>query len=178
MSEEKHEWRRVIPGGIFGGIVGAAAMVAYVVVAKVLNGHDAWVGLKTAAAPFIGPRALVPGIDASALVMAFAIHVAVSIAWGLVFATAFERAPRHVTALAGPIFGLVVWIVMFYLVLPIFALGKLARGMPATPSMFGHALFGLGVAAGYMPFQRPAKPQVAQYPPRWQVPTTRHRPLS
>ncbi|MDB4992845.1 MAG: hypothetical protein JWM74_277 [Myxococcaceae bacterium] len=171
---KKHEWRRVIPGGIFGGVVGAAAMVAVVVVVSVLRGHDLWASLKAAAAPLLGARAALPGLDAPALLAAFAIHVAVAIAWGVLFATVLDGQPRLTTALAGPVFGLIVWITMFYLVLPIFGLGAMARHTAPVSSMIEHAFYGVGVAVGYLPFQRPTTPRLVT-PPRWRVPTTRHR---
>jgi hypothetical protein len=171
---KKHEWRRVIPGGIFAGVVGAAAMVAVVAVISVLHDHDVWASLKAAAAPLLGPRATQPGLDTFALLTAFVIHVAVAVGWGVLFAAFLDGQPRLTTALAGPVFGLIVWIAMFYLVLPIFGLGAMARHTPPVSSMIEHAFFGLGVAAGFMPFQRPITPKLVT-PPRWRVPTTRHR---
>jgi len=63
---------------------------------------------------------------------------------------------RGTTLAAGVAWGLVVWVVMGYLVLPIVGLGAMVASQPIGPAIFGHLIFGLVLAVAFLPFQEPA----------------------
>jgi hypothetical protein len=166
MDPTKIERGHPFVGGIIAGIIGGAVLSALLVVANVAAGHDAWLALKGAAAPFIGERAQLPGFDAGAVVLGLVCHFAVSIVWGLLFAVISYGLGRGATVLAGALWGIVVWFGMYYLVLPVAGLPDVARETPLVNAILSHVVFGLAVGIGFLPFQheRPAAPPVTRAP--------------
>ena len=61
---------------------------------------------------------------------------------------------RVATVLAGALWGIVVWLAMFYVVLPVAGAGVVARGAPIGGAVTGHLIFGLALGIGFLPFQR------------------------
>jgi hypothetical protein len=141
-------------GGIIAGIVGGAVDSAALLISSVMKHHDTWLVLKGAAAPFIGQRAMRPGFDPFAVFTGLAAHFTVSMIWGVLFALLVFGLSRGSTILAGVLWGFVVWIGMFYVVLPLVGLGAMPKQVPVGAAIFQHVIFGLAVAAGFLPFQR------------------------
>jgi len=142
-------------GGVAAGVIGGAVIALAMLVTALVRGADIWIGVKAAAAPFLGERALRPGFDAEAVAFGMACHFAVSIVWGVLFSALFYGMSRGATVVAGALWGLVVWFVMYYVVLPLAGLEQMASQAPAGPSILLHVLFGLAVGIGFLPFQRP-----------------------
>jgi hypothetical protein len=142
----------VITGGVVAGLIGGIAIAITLVVAGLAQGQDIWPSLKIAGYPFLGERALQPGFDLGALLVGVASHFAVSIAWGLLFALLFYGASKPATIALGALWGIVVWIGMAYLLMPIVGLGT--SKAPVVMSIIEHVIFGLAVGVGFLPFQR------------------------
>lgn len=141
-------------GGTVAGILGGTLITALVIVTGLARSADAmWRGLKLAGLPFMHDRALEPGFDLNAVIVGVATHFAVSIAWGLLFALAVYGIGKGATVLAGAVWGVVVWLVMFHIVLPAIGLGDMARAAPVRSAVFEHVLFGLTLGIGFLPFQ-------------------------
>src|SRR5206468_1344331 len=108
---------------------------------------------KGAGAPFLGERAMQPGFDGAAVLVGVVSHFAVSIVWGALFALLFYGLSRAATVAAGFLWGFVVWIGMFYVVLPIVGLGDMPSHIPVANAIIEHVIFGIVVALAFLPFQ-------------------------
>jgi hypothetical protein len=124
-------------------------------IAAQIKGQDLWPSLKGAAAPFLHERAMQPGFDGPAVVLGVLCHFAVSIGWGVLFAALFYGLSRGATVAAGALWGFVVWLGMFYIVLPLAGLSQMASSEPIAMAIVSHVIFGLAVAVGFLPYQQP-----------------------
>ena len=145
---------RAVGGGIVAGIVGGLVIKIIGVLMTASAGGDVWVALKASAAPFLGARAMQPGPDALAVFFGLVSHFAVSIVWGVLFGVLFFGVSRGATVLLGALWGIVVWLGMYYVVLPLIGMSAIARGAPLGPAIFLHIVFGLFVGLGFLPYQR------------------------
>ena len=140
-------------GGAIAGLWAGLALSLLMAVMNLFQNNSIWGGLKFAGVPFLGERAFEPGFDALAVLVGIICHFGVSAAWGVLFGLLFYGLSRNATLVAGAVWGVVVWIAMLYVVLPI--LGLPAGGtMPVLLAGFEHLLFGVIVGAGFLPYQR------------------------
>jgi len=146
---------RALGGGVVAGALGGAVIAIAMIIAALSRQEDLWIPLKAAAAPLLGERALQPGLDPGAVALGALCHLAVSIAWGVLFAALFHGLSRPATVVAGAMWGLIVWFGMYYLVLPLVGLEQMARLAPTGPALLSHVVFGLAVGIGFLPFQHP-----------------------
>ncbi|MBI3181114.1 MAG: hypothetical protein HYZ28_03120 [Myxococcales bacterium] len=154
MSARKSELGSAAGGGAVAGVIGGLVLYVWLLLVTLGRGADLWMVFKGSAAPFLGERAMAAGFDALALAAGVAVHMAISVGWGILFGLVAFGWSRATTVLAGVPFGVLVWLVMFYLALPIVGMGEMARSVPVGLALFEHVLFGLAVAAGFLPFQR------------------------
>ena len=148
---------RAAKGGLIAGLVGGLVLSVFMAVMNLIRGHDVWGGMKFAGVPVLGERALQPGFDGLAVAVGVFDHFAVSAVWGVLFGILFYGLSRNATYVAGIVWGIVVWIAMLYVVLPV--LGFPAGGtMPVAMSAFTHILFGVVTAAAFLPYQRELPP--------------------
>jgi hypothetical protein len=150
-------------GGLIAGVVAGIVSSIFATAISLVRGQDIWVGAKTAAYPFVGDRVLQPGFDLVLSLVGVLIHFAVSIGWGISFAIFCYGLSSGATVIAGVAWGLVVWIAMFDVVLPLAGAAKVAHMTPVGRAIVEHVIFGLSVAIGFLPFQRArnrAAPQV------------------
>jgi hypothetical protein len=148
------ETRRAATGGIVAGLIGGLVLAAFLLLVNLMQGKDVWSVFKFAATPFLGMRAQVPGFDALAILFGSLCHFAVSAIWGLLFGLAFHGLNRKGTLVAGAFWGIVVWVGMYFVVLPMVGLGMMASQAPVLLSLVEHVLFGVATAAAYVPYQR------------------------
>lgn len=140
------------PGAFAGAMAGVVLAVVRAVTAARAGG-ESWHPLEIASAPLLGPRALEPGFDATALVLGLVIHLALSVAWGAAFGLFFHGLSRRGTVIAGAFYGLVVWLLMFYVVLPLAGLSEVAATIATRTAIVDHVVFGLAIGIAYAPFQ-------------------------
>ena len=156
--DEQGDVSRAIAGGVIAGIIGGLlnALVAFLTVSA---GGDIWTAFKGAGAPFLGERSAEPGYDPFAVAVGFFGHYLVSIGWGVVFGLLVYGMDRAVTVLAGAAFGLIVWLGMYWVVLPLVGLGAMsAQGANGLTALL-HVLFGLTLGIVFLPFQVPKRIQ-------------------
>lgn len=146
--------RRAGVGGIVSGFLAGLLLSAVMTAMTLAHGGDPWMGLKGASAPFLGARAMQPGFDLLAVWLGLVCHFAVSIAWGLGFAFLFYGLSRVATLVAGAAWGIVVWLGMYYVVLPIVGLSAVAHTVPIAMAVGMHVFFGLCVATVFLGYQR------------------------
>jgi len=148
------ETRLAARGGAIAGILAGLILALFLVATSLAGGQDAWMALKGAGAPFLGQRAMQPGFDALALIVGALCHFAVAIIWGVAFGLLFFGLHKTTTMIAGLFWGFVVWIGMYYMVLPVLGLGDVARGTPISLAIVSHLLFGVVLGAAFLPYQR------------------------
>jgi len=154
MLRSEKDLSRTISGGIIAGLVAAAFLTLMMTVMSAARGTDIWFGMKGAAEPFLAERAMQPGFDFFAVWLGLMCHAAVSVAWAVPFALLAEQLSPLATIGAGAAWGLVVWIGMFYVVLPLFGLGSMRHDAPISRAILYHVFFGVAVALAYLGYQR------------------------
>jgi hypothetical protein len=152
---DRNQTRLAFRGGVVAGIVGGFALSLFTLLMSLMSGRDIWKGMKVAGAPFTGERAMDPGFDAATVVVGLLSHFAVSIVWAVLFALVFFGLTKVGTLFAGVFWGFIAWITMFYVVLPMVRMGDITRSTPVSLAILEHVLFGVVVAAAFLPFQRP-----------------------
>src|SRR5688572_12320597 len=140
------QWQveRAAKGGVIAGLVSGTVILVLLAVMNAIEGRDVLGGLKFASYPFFGRRVFEPGFDHVTIVGGIVTHLAVSMFWGTLFGMLFFGLAKGMTLLAGTFWGLLVWVVMLYVVLP--ALGFPAGGnSPMAMAIFTHVLFGVAI---------------------------------
>lgn len=167
MERTVQDRRHALGGGMVAGVLGGIAIAVVLVVGALAKGQDIWPAFKGAAAPFLGERATTPGFDGPAVLLGILCHFAVSIGWGVLFAAIFFGLSRGATIAVGALWGIVVWLGMYYVLLPLVGQSQMARNEPVAMAIVSHVIFGLAVAIGFLPFQR-TRPHTA--PPSRHIP--------
>src|SRR5688500_2019806 len=158
------DWGRALVGGIIAGAIAGAGLTSVMVIIAAIQGADAWVVLKSAALPFAGETVTRPGFDLIPLLIGAIAHFAVAVSWGVLFAALLYGASRAVTMMAGPFYGVLVFIAMFYGVLPVLGLVDFARGANHWLALIEHAVYGLTLAIAFLPFQREVRRRSMRQP--------------
>ena len=148
------ELRHAIEGGVVAGLAAGLLLTLMMTAMSLARGTDVWFGIKGAAAPFLGARAMTPGFDFGAVLLGLIVHLAISVAWTLPFSLLVHGLGKGATVLAGAVWGLVVWIGMFYVVLPLVGQGAMVRQSPVGRAIAYHVFFGVAAAVAFLPFQR------------------------
>lgn len=151
--------RRAARGGLIAGLVAGAALSAYMMGMNLLKGQDIWIGAKMAGYPFLRETALQPGFDLGPVAIGVVCHFAVSLIWGVLFGWLAYGRSASVTLALGAIWGVIVWIGMYDLVLPVSGAGHLTEMMPVGRAVLEHIGFGLALAAAFLLFQRSSPPE-------------------
>lgn len=136
--------------GAVAGLFGGAVLAVYMAGMNLLQGKDLWIGAKMAGFPFLGQQALDPGFMLAPVLIGLVCHFAVSAAWGAPFGFLASGMTRAGTMVFGLVWGIAVWLGMFYVVLPFVGAAEIARMMPIGAAVFEHLLFGLAVAIGFI----------------------------
>ena len=149
------EAKVALAGGAAAGAIAGAVLSVFMTVMALVKGLDVWSSVfKGASAPFLGDAARQPGFDLVPVLVGALCHFAVSIVWGILFALLFYGVSKPATVLAGALWGVVVWVGMFYVVLPLVGLADMAREAPVTAGILYHVVFGLAIGLGFLPFQQ------------------------
>lgn len=154
-------------GGALAGLIAGVLMSVWLIVMAVARHQDVWMVMKGAAAPFLHERAARPGFDAGAVALGVLCHLSIAVIWGALFGLVFFGIPKGATIVAGLVYGIVVWLVMYYIVLQAVGLGRIASSSPVGPAVLSHMAFGLVIALAFLPFQRTrlqATPPVTRAP--------------
>jgi len=107
------------------------------------HGRDIWYGMKGASAPFLGARAMTPGFDLAAVVIGIVAHLGISAAWGAGFGVLAHGLGKLATMAASAAWGVVVWLGMYYAVLPLVGLSAMRADAPPARAVAFHIVFGL-----------------------------------
>jgi hypothetical protein len=154
VSRDETPARQIGVGGLVAGLVSGAVFALITLGVHVARGQNGWVALKVAAYPFLGDRVMRSGFALGPVALGLLVHFLVSIVWGLLFALVAYRLSRPLTVLLGALWGVVVWLVMFVVVVPL-AAHDLAEGGGSFGNLIFHVMFGTMVGLAFLPFQRP-----------------------
>ena len=128
--------------GTVGGLLGALTMDA---VAVALAGPTGgWAALKCPAFPF----AMHPGFDLPPLIASQLSHGLIAIAWGMLFGLVFAKKRAATVFFAGLLWGLVVLVAMYYVVLPAFDMSGYVAKSGFLYSVAIHLGYGVGLGVG------------------------------
>ena len=152
-----------VGGGVVAGIIGGVILLLTMLVGAITKHQDIWVGMKGAATPFLHERAMHPGFAAGPVALGLICYFAVAIIWGAMFGALFYGLSKGATVVAGAFWGVIVWLGMYYVVLPIVGLAQIAQATPISAAIISHVIFGLAVGLGFLPFQhtRPHAPPLS-----------------
>src|SRR5262245_24443390 len=142
-------------GGAVAGIVGGIVIAFWTASVGAALGDDLWMATKTAASPILGARVLLPGFDGTAVLLGVVCHFAVSLLWGVLFAAVALGLSRPATIWAGTLWGILVWIGMFSVVLPLTGAAMITPTTPSARAVVEYLVFGLAVGLAFLPYQRP-----------------------
>ena len=136
-----------IKAGLLAGIV---FMMLEMALVALIMGESPWAPPRMIAAIGLGDGVLPPPatFDLTVFLVAMAIHLVLAVILALIFAAivAKTRWSAGATALAGLAFGLVVYVVNFYVMTSVFPWFAMARN---GISIFSHAMFGLVLGYAY-----------------------------
>lgn len=154
MLRTEKEARPALEGGIVAGLVGGIFLALLLLAMALLAHQSPWAMLKGAGTPFLHERAMSPEFDLTAVAVGVLCHFAISIGWGVLFGALAFGLTRSATLLFGVFWGVVVWLGMYYLLLPAVGMGAMARSEPIGMAVGLHVGFGVALALGFMPFQQ------------------------
>ncbi len=139
--------KSAITAGLIAGIV--FVMLEMLLVATV-GGGSPWGPPRMIAAIAMGKDVLPPpaSFDLTIMLVAMVVHFMMAIILAIVFALIADAARWSLMtcAIAGLVFGLIIYFVGFYVMTPVFPWFAMARGLI---SIFAHAVFGLVLGYAY-----------------------------
>lgn len=146
------DWRAAALSGIAGGVV----FLILDVLAAMFTGNSAWEPIRMIAAIAMGADTLSVALSTSVIVTALIVHFALAVAMGLILGLII--APYHfdssfgMASAVGAVFGLAVYLVNFYGMTQFFPWFAEVRGLIA---IIGHVAFGIVAADAYLKLERP-----------------------
>jgi hypothetical protein len=143
--------REMVEAGAVSGLVGGVAMVVFATIYAAAAGLGFWTPVEAIAQTVLG-RGMT---GASAIVVGVAIHVAVSMLFGIVFAIVTPRDVAPAPAVAFGMFGgLAILVMMDLIVLPVvnpavrsqLIWGSSPHALPVGVAFAMHLIYGLGLS--------------------------------
>lgn len=129
-----------LPGAL-SGLCAAAVMAAVLILFSYRQG-DLWQPMKLIAAAVLGAKAVgAAGFQPLPVLVGLAIHLAMAVALGIFFAWLGGFLTTGVATGWGVIFGLAVWVIMQFGLLPV--VDPWMAAFPPLPLALAHGLFGL-----------------------------------
>ena len=127
-----------LPAIVAGGVVAGSFDITYAIVFSGIRGVPAIRVLQSVAGGLLGKAAYEGGLGTAAL--GLLLHFSIAFAWAAIFHAASRRVPglSRRPAIAGPLFGVLVYLVMYFAVIP---LSAYPRKVTYTPFLVGINLF-------------------------------------
>jgi hypothetical protein len=142
-----------VKGGVVAGLLAGTVSAIVAAAISLASGENLWVSAKIATYPFFGERALQPLFEPDLIVFGALIHFAVSVGWSVAFAVLMHGRSTPSPIITGTAWGVVVWLVMFYVALPLVGAEKVVQLTPLWRAIVEHLIFGLSVSFAFLPFQ-------------------------
>ena len=150
------DWKAAIQAGVIGGII---FMVLEMAMVAIFLGKSPWGPPHMIAAIVLGKSVLpMPGgpppmFSASVMMAAMVVHFPLSIIFALILAWMIRGRPYGTAVGIGAVFGLLLYLVNFYLFTGIFPWFAMAR---SWVTVFTHLAFGVATAMSYLSMSRRA----------------------
>lgn len=144
-----------IAGAVAGLIAGAVFMMVEMAMVMMFMGESPWGPPRMMGAMLLGQGALPPPatFDMGIIMAAMAVHVPLSVVYGLIGAWLIRRFDWGGAALIGAAFGFAIYIVNFYFVAPaMFPWFVMARNWISAVT---HIVFGIVLGLSYVALRRP-----------------------
>ena len=170
MISRSFDGRRAALAGAFAGLTAGVLLTMFMTVMSASAGKDIWYGIKGAAAPFLGERAMQPGFDLGAAALGLVCHLGISAAWGALFGLLVYTLRPALVMAASVAWGFVVWLGMYYAVLPLVGLASMQHDAPVGRAIAFHLIFSVATGAALLLYRR----LTSRTPPRAR--TRRHTP--
>ncbi len=140
--EHRLDANGIFLGGLTAGIIAGLVMAAVYMIRDWAQGMGFWLPVKNIAATYYGVEALVGG--GWTIFLGLVTHVVVSAFWGLVFAwVGGARISTGAAFFAGLLYGIAIWALMSFAVLPAINTTMLDRVSMQPGWWFGyHLIFG------------------------------------
>jgi hypothetical protein len=145
--------KRATVGGAISGVFGGAVMSLLLVGRALLRDHDGWVHLKTAAYPYLGNSVFQAGFAPLPVIVGISVHLMIAVAWGFAFGVIFYGLSRVPTLGAGLGLGAISFLVMRFLVLPLFGVSEAVAGISFVEGLALHIIFGFFTSLAFLPAQ-------------------------
>jgi uncharacterized membrane protein YagU involved in acid resistance len=144
--------REVVEAGAVGGLIGGVMMALFAMLYDAATGLGFFSPVRAIAATVLGRDAVTTG--GGAILLGLAIHLGVSILFGVVFAAITQREVPPAAAIAFGMFaGLAILVIMSLVVLPVLnpvsrarLMWGAPRSLPVSVAFVIHLLYGLGLA--------------------------------
>ncbi len=130
-------------------------MLVFTMTMNLLALRDPWLAVKLPSLPLLEFRAMQLGFDGLAVIVGVVIHLAVAVTWAVGFGLLFYGLSTSLTLATGLLWGLLVWVTMYDLVLPSIGASVIARMTSLRVSVVTHLVYGLTIAVAFLPFQTP-----------------------
>jgi hypothetical protein len=140
-------------GGALAGLAGGLAMAIVAALLSASIGQDIWHEPKRIAAVVYGPAVASPGFELGPVLVGTLIHLLVSALLGAIFGIVTRRW-LHLTSdfgtpvLAGLIYGLMIWMAAYFVVLPL--LNPMLLEVYAPAFIIQHVTYGIVTGLVYM----------------------------
>jgi hypothetical protein len=138
-----------VPAIVAGGTIAGSFDITYAIVFSGLRGVPAIRVLQSVAGGLLGTAAYDGGIGTAAL--GLLLHFSIAFSWAAIFYAASRRLPflTERAAVAGPLFGIVIYLVMYFAVIPLSAYPRKVTYTPLNVAinLFVHMfLIGMPIA--------------------------------
>lgn len=163
IGEDRGSWGQAFRYGGYAGLVAGCAIGALVAVIGLFErAGDSLRLLQAPAYPFLRERTWAAGGALLAVPVAVVTHLLVSAVCGCLFARLFCHSHRRSLGFLGVGWGLLVWLTMFYVVLPAAGAATLVEAVPVGRAALLHVAFGLALALAYLPLCCPSSSTIAK----------------
>ncbi len=129
----------LVLGGAASGLIGGAAMALLALLLVSTAGESAWRPIEAVASFFLGSRAMTAPVSAGTIAVGLLLHAVAAAVLGVIFATLFAEFPTEVLIPVGILYGLAVWLLVRFVVIPT---TDLALAGPPAALIAEHVVFG------------------------------------
>lgn len=153
---KNYESKLSVRAGLIAGIAGSLSIMVVVAGILVLNGRDIFTAARLIATVVYGPEA---AFGVAPIIVGTLVHLITGGVFGAVFAWLIPCLPRGFWIVVGLIYGLIVWLISSFIILPVVAPPMIAADANKNVLLLAHVVYGLvvGVAG-------------ATYELRWSLP--------
>ncbi len=150
LAQNKITPREAVSAGAFAGILAGTAMAMISMMMSMTTGQGFWMPMKKISVTLLGPSVLQdPSFQMMPVIVGVIIHFITSMAFGMLFALWGGRWSYGPAIGWGAAYGLAIWIVMHFLVLPV--VNPVMAQMPVPQFAILHVIFG-GTLGSYLAF--------------------------